>query len=52
MPPGKQDPAVVGHDVDSSPAGVEELADAGDDPLDLLVEIVDETDADVVASVV
>ena len=48
----EQDPAVVGHDVDPLPAGVEQLPDARDDPLDLLVEVVDEPDADVVSSVV
>ena len=48
----QQHPAVVGHDVDPLPAGVEQLADAGDDPVDLLVEVVDEPDADVVAAVV
>ena len=40
---------MVGHDVDALPAGVEQLADPRDDPLDLLVEVVDEPDADVVA---
>ena len=43
---------MVGHDVDLLPAGIEQLADARDDPVDLLVEVVDEPDADVVSSMV
>ena len=52
MPPGSKQPAVVGHDVDPLPAGVEQLSDPRDDPLDLLVEVVDKPDAHVVAAVV
>jgi hypothetical protein len=43
---------VVCHDLDSLPAGVEQSAHALDDPVNLLVEIVNETHAGVVAAVV
>ena len=48
----EQDPAVVGDDVDPCPSRVEQLPDAADDPVHLLVEVVDEPHADVVAAVV
>ena len=43
---------MVGNDLDLLPTGIEELADARGDPVDLVVEIVDEPDADVVSPMV